>query len=110
VPAAGVATYPKPHSMAPDPTETKPCYMAALPNELLLIISKGSALKDQLSFADTCTACRPLISEAECIEVCTRAGLIQVEGVSARAMAKLLFQPRVGVCNWSLEGGIPKSV
>lgn len=84
--------------------------MAALPNELLLIISKGSALKDQLSFADTCAACRPLISEAECIEVCTRAGLIQVEGVSARAMAKLLFQPRVGVCNWSLEGGIPKNM
>lgn len=81
----------------------------ALPHELLLIISKASSLKDRLSFADTCTACRPLVSEAECIEVCIKAGLIQVEGVSARAMAKLLYQPRVGICNWSFGGGIPKS-
>lgn len=96
--------------MVPDPTETKPCYMVALPNELLLMISKAFLPKDRISFADTCMTCRPLISEAECIEVCISAGLSQVEGVSARAMAKLLCQPRVGVCNWSLEGRIPKGV
>ena len=104
---------PESHSMVSSSrasTESKPCYMATLPNELFLMISKASLLQDRLSFADTCAKCRPLISEAECTDVCIRAGLSLVKGVSARAMAKLLCQPRVGVCNWSHAGGISKGV
>lgn len=89
--------------------KARTCYIIALPNELLLEITKLLPIKARLAFADTCTACRPLVSDIECIEACKKAGLTIVNGVSPRSMAKLLCRPRIGVCNWSLDGGEPKS-
>jgi F-box domain len=79
-----------------------------LPNELLVMVSELLPLKDRISLADTCTACRSLVSDAQSIAVCTTAGLSIPSGIKPRAMAKLLYRPRVGISNWSLDDGIPK--
>jgi len=60
------------------------------------------------NFADTCVRCRFLAFDTDCRKACNRAGLSIPNGVSVRAMAKLLVRPRVGVCNWSMESGEPK--
>lgn len=90
------------------------CYFLTLPNELLLIVSKKLSFKDRLALADTCSVCRPLISEEDCIRACMHAGLSMIPGASKKALAKLLCRPRVGVCNWSLnsesDGGVPKGM
>jgi len=81
---------------------------STLPVELALMINQNLTIKDQLSLADTCRACRPLVSDGECIRACMTAGLSIPPHISVRAMAKLLCRPRVGVSNWSYEGGVPK--
>jgi hypothetical protein len=80
-----------------------------LPLELVLYVRETLTLLDKLSLADTCSTYRSLISDAECTRVCTMAGLSIPPDVTPREMAKLLCRPRVGVCNWSYEGGVPKS-
>ncbi|KIM82098.1 hypothetical protein PILCRDRAFT_820996 [Piloderma croceum F 1598] len=84
------------------------CYFVILPNELFLIVSGLLGLKDRLALADTCSACRSLISDTDCRSACVKAGLSIPTGICVRAMAKLLVRPRVGVCNWSSEGGRPR--
>jgi hypothetical protein len=84
------------------------CYFFTLPNEILLMVSKLLPLRDTLSLADTCHAYRSLITDAQCTKACTVAGLSIPSRVKPRVMAKLLYTPRVGVSNWSYEGGIPK--
>jgi hypothetical protein len=86
----------------------KTCYFITLPNELLMIISNLVSLKDRLALADTCVMCRSFVLDADCRKACIRAGLSVPTGVSMRAMAKLLFRPRVGFCNWSSQDGKPK--
>jgi hypothetical protein len=80
-----------------------------LPLELVLEVNENLTTTDKLSLADTCSTYRPLLSDAECTRVCTMAGLSIPSDSTAREMAKLLCRPRVGVCNWSYEGGVPKS-
>jgi hypothetical protein len=84
---------------------------SGLPVEIALLISKNLSLRDRLSLSDTSRASRLLFSDDECASACGRAGLSVATdaSVSARAMAKLLVQPRVGVCNWSEEEGEPKT-
>jgi len=89
--------------------ETKICYFSTLPNELLLVITKIMPLEDRLALGDSCSACRSLVSEKDCIKACRDAGLSVIPNVSGRVMAKLLCRPRVGVCNWSTDGGEPKA-
>lgn len=84
------------------------CYFIILPSEFFQIISTLLPLRDRLALADTCVFCRSLVSDKECQEACTKAGLSIPLGKRPRVMAKLLSQPRVGLCNWSGEGGIPK--
>ena len=93
-----------------DFAETKICYFSTLPNELLLIIAKIIPLKDRLALGDTCSTCRSFVSEKDCLKACRDAGLSVIPNVSGRVMAKLLCRPRVGVCNWSTDGGEPKGV
>jgi F-box domain len=99
---------PETHPPETHQPETQTCYFLTLPNELLLAISKLLPLNDIISLADTCSTCRSLVSDAQCKEACTRAGLNIPQDVGPRAMAKLLYRPRVGVSNWSKEGGVPK--
>jgi hypothetical protein len=81
-----------------------------LPLELVLYVKENLTITDKLSLADTCSTYRSLISDAECTRVCAMAGLSIPPDVTPREMAKLLCRPRVvGVCNWSYEGGLPKS-
>jgi hypothetical protein len=81
------------------------CYLFTLPNELFFMVNILLSLRDRVSFADTCMALRSLISDDQCTEACTKAGLSIPPGVTPRAMVKLLFEPRVGINNWTLEGG-----
>ncbi|KAH9921067.1 hypothetical protein B0H21DRAFT_767146 [Amylocystis lapponica] len=87
---------------------SKICWFGDIPIEIALMIARNLPLKDKLAFTDTCRACRTFVSHKECIRACRKAGLSQVDGVSPRAMAKLLCRPRKGVCNWSHEDGVPK--
>lgn len=84
-------------------------FVASLPNELIRIIAGYTSLAAKLALADTCSDFRALVETEECTVACIQAGLSMSKEASPRAMAKLLCQPRVGVCNWSLEGGVPKS-
>ncbi|KAH9942859.1 hypothetical protein B0H21DRAFT_749767 [Amylocystis lapponica] len=87
---------------------TTSCFLSRVPMELIVMVLEILDLKDKLSFADTCRGCRCLVSEEECLTACKDAGLCQAEGINARAMAKLLMQPRKGVSNWSHQNGVPK--
>ena len=84
-------------------------FFSKLPVELILKVNENLTIADKLSLADTCRAYRSLITNAECTQACMMAGLSIPPHATAREMAKLLCQLRVGVCNWSYDGGIPKS-
>ena len=93
-----------------DFSETEICFFLTLPNELLLRITKIMPLEDCLALGDSCSTCRSLVSEKDYIKACRDAGLSVIPNVSGRVMAKLLCRPRVGVCNWSTDGGEPKGM
>jgi hypothetical protein len=84
-------------------------FFSKLPMELFLKVNENLTITDKVSLADACSTYRPLISDAESTRACTMAGLSIPPDGTASAMAKLLCRPRVGVCNWSYEGGVPKS-
>ena len=77
----------------------------SLPGELMIVIAFLLPFKDRLAFADTCAYCRGFVSDLDCTTRCINAGLSLPNESSPRAMAKLLVQPRVGMCNWSDANG-----
>lgn len=83
-------------------------WLFMLPDELIVEIASLLTFKDRLSFADTCAYCRCFVSHTDCVIRCIQAGLSLPNRPSLRAMAKLLVQPRVGMCNWSNDDGKPK--
>lgn len=85
------------------------CSLFTLTDELIVIIAFLLPFKDRLAFADTCAYCRSFVSDLDCRTRCIQAGLSLPDGTSLRAMAKLLVQPRVGMCNWSDANGKPKT-
>ena len=91
-------------------TQRQTGLLFSLPDELIEVIAFLLPFKDRLAFADTCTYCRGFVSDLDCSTRCTNAGLSLPNESSPRAMAKLLVQPRAGVCNWSDADGKPQAI